>query len=229
LLDNDAFINRNNDLEPPRQDEVSSYSHFTLRASDLRHHQAMRGCLVEYFRTWHPLLPFLDGAYLISAFDNAVALAQLDEALQARDAGFEDRRQGGTGDVSSGSGEATRSKERDGAAFRKDRPAFEGLKEAESLILSAIIKAVVSIGAKGMSSLSAEEKAGLPLLLSTTQVTMLGHFIVGASENSSVSDLFAIQALLGIELYLYVTRSMRPAMHLSGVIVSTYNELLRVG
>lgn len=186
-------MNRNNDVEP-RKDEVSSYTHFTLRASDLKQHEKIRQCLETYFRLWHPLFPFLDGAYVISSFDNAVALAQLDEAVSVSFA------------------------ESSTAPFaRANRPAFDGLKEEEGLILSAIIKSIISIGAMGMSE---EEKMGLPLLFSTTQVTMLGHFIVGASENSSVSDLLAIQALLGIELYLYLSRLMRPAMHLSGVLAS---------
>lgn len=191
-------MNRNNDLEP-RKDEVSSYSHFTLRASDLKPHTKIRQCIENYFRLWHPLFPFLDGAYVIDSFDNAVALAQLDEAVSMSFA-----------PETSTAPQA-----------RANRPAFDGLKEEEGLILSAIIKAVVSIGAMGLSQ---EEKLGLPLLFSTTQVTMLGHFIVGASENSSVSDLLAIQALLGIELYLYLSRLMRPAMHLSGVLASELTD-----
>lgn len=192
----EVYVNRNNDIEP-RKDEVSHYSQFTLQASDLKHHEKIRQALKQYFATWHPLFPFLDGTYLISSFDSAVALAQMNEAINASLA------------TSSESGNAPPS--------LQNRQAFDGLKEEEDLVMSAIFKAVISIGAM---TLSPEERAGLPVWFSTTQVTMIGHFIVGAIENSSVSDLLAIQALLGIELYLYVSRLMRPAMHLSGVISS---------
>lgn len=189
------YVNRNNDIEP-RKDEVSHYSQFTLQATDLKQHERIRQALKQYFAVWHPLFPFLDGAYLISSFDSAVALAQMNEAI--------------TASLASSSTAPP-------PPPLRQRQAFDGLKEEEDLVMSAIFKAVISIGAMDMS---VEEKAGLPVWFSTTQVTMIGHFIVGAIENSSVSDLLAIQALLGIELYLYLSRLMRPAMHLSGVISS---------
>jgi hypothetical protein len=35
-----------------------------------------------------------------------------------------------------------------------------------------------------------------------------------------VNDLFALQSLLAIQLYLYASRALRPAMHMSGTLVS---------
>lgn len=95
-------------------------------------------------------------------------------------------------------------------------PAFS-LPPAESLALTAIFKVVVAIG----DTDSAIATAGFPLVSSTSQATMLGHLVLSACQGGSLNDLFAIQALLGLMLYMYLSRRLRPAMHLSGTVTST--------
>lgn len=168
-----AFTSRAAD-EP---DESAIYEHFSLRATDLLA-PGVRGALEAYFETWHPLFPFLDGAYVLSAFESGLGRAVASTA--------------GLGD-----------------------PAFQ-LAPAESLVLSAIFKAIVAIGdADGSVG-----RAGFPRLTSTSQATMLAHLVLGACQGGSVNDLFAIQALVALMLFMYLSRRLRPAMHLSGTVTS---------
>lgn len=144
----------------------------------------MREALESYFETWHPLFPFLDGAYVLSAFEMSV-----NRSLAA-----------------SGGG---------GAAQELVALAFQ-LAPGEGLVLSAIFKAIVAIGDAGGSV----GRAGFPCLTSTSQATMLAHFVLGACQGGSVNDLFAIQALVALMLFMYLSRRLRPAMHLSGTVTS---------
>ncbi|BEJ13085.1 hypothetical protein CspHIS471_0302590 [Cutaneotrichosporon sp. HIS471] len=162
-----AFTSRAAD-EP---DESVVYEHFSLRASDLLA-PGLRASLESYFESWHPLFPFLDGAYVLSAYEAALTAA----------------------------------------TTRPDGPAFP-LSPAESLALTAIFKAIVAIGDDGTAA-----RAGFPRLASTSQATMLGHLVLGACQGGSINDLFAIQALVALMLFMYLSRRLRPAMHLSGTV-----------
>lgn len=171
----EAFIYRTNN-EEPRAAEAHFYAQYLLKTSDLLQEEVLRSRFDAYFAIWHPLFPFLDGAYLLQCFSNALVMAKLGTSSTARQA-------------------------------------FEGLKEEEALVLSAIMMAVFSMGGD-------KDTLGLPLLRGTSHATMLAHLILGACQNSTINDLFAVQGLIAIELYLYSTRTLRPAMHLSGTITS---------
>ena len=146
----------------------------------------LRGRLNEYFTAWHPLFPFLDGAYILQCFNDAVSISN-SVAVQP-----------------------------DGT--RPVRLAFEGRKEGESLVLSAIFMAVFTIG-------GIDYVAGLTLLMGASHATMLAHLILGACQNSSINDLFAIQGLIAIGLFLYTRRILRPAMHLTGTLTSEHGRV----
>ncbi|GMK58087.1 hypothetical protein CspeluHIS016_0501190 [Cutaneotrichosporon spelunceum] len=152
-------------------DESLLYEHLSLRASDLLV-PGLRAALESYFESWHPLFPFLDGAYVLSSYEAAVTAAAA-----------------GTG----------------GQVF----PA----PPAEGLALTAIFKAIVAIGDNGAAA-----RAGFPLLTSTSQATMLSHLVLSACQGGSIDDLFAIQALVALMLFMYISRHLRPAMHLSGTV-----------
>lgn len=137
----------------------------------------MREALEAYFETWHPLFPYLDGAFVLDAYERAVATAV-----------------GGS---------------------NPNALAFQ-IPPAENLVLSAIFKAIVAIGdVDGKVA-----QAGFPGLVSTSQTTMLSHLVLGACQGGSVNDLFAIQALVALMLFMYLSRRLRPAMHLSGTVTS---------
>lgn len=152
---------------------------------------------------WHPLFPFLDGAYLIRCFDDAVNMAQLEAMMSAS--------------VPSGS-----------MAFNSSTSsAFTGLSAQEGVALSAIFLAVCSLG--GLSPYNDGEldevsagsaQAGHPRISSPSHASTLAHLIVGAAQDGKVNDLFALQAILALQVYLYATRALRPAMHLSGILTS---------
>jgi hypothetical protein len=165
-----AFTSRATD-EP---DESVVYEHFSLRAPDLLA-PGLRGALESYFESWHPLFPFLNGAYVLSAYEAGVAAAMA----------------GSNG------------------------PAFP-LSPAESLALTAVFKAIVAIG----DPTGSVGRAGFPRLSSTSQATMLAHLVLGACQGGSINDLFAIQALVALMLFMYLSRRLRPAMHLSGTVTS---------
>lgn len=168
-----AFIHRTN-IDEPRAVEAQFYSHYILRATDLQQEEALRTRLISYFAIWHPLFPFLDGAYILQCFNNAILMAQLDQSGQA----------------------------------------FNGLKQEEALVLSAIMMSVFTMGG--------QTDPLLPLLKGTSHATMVAHLILGAAQNSTINDLFAVQGLIAIQLHLYATRTLRPAMHLSGTITSEF-------
>ncbi|CAK9783651.1 hypothetical protein CC85DRAFT_84994 [Cutaneotrichosporon oleaginosum] len=163
-----AFTSRAAD-EP---DETDIYQHFSLRASDLLA-TGLRAALENYFEAWHPLFPFLDGAYILSAFESGVLSAM------------------------------------EGS----ESPVFSR-SHAESLALTAVFKSIVAIG----DTDGAVTRAGFPRLSSTSQATMLAHLVLGACQGGSISDLLAIQALVALMLFMYLTRRLRPAMHLSGTV-----------
>nr|XP_019008172.1 uncharacterized protein I206_06727 [Kwoniella pini CBS 10737]OCF46953.1 hypothetical protein I206_06727 [Kwoniella pini CBS 10737] len=192
----DAFIHRNND--EPRSDETALYSIYLLRSRDLLDEPALRLRLNRYFALWHPLFPFLDGPYLLQCFNNSLTLAKTHHTV--------DTAQG----PNTGSAET-------GNVF-----AFEGLTPEQSLALTTILLVIFSIGGLGLET--PEDVSKLPAIHSTSQATMLGHLVIGACQNSRINDLFGIQALLAIELFFYLTRKYRPAMHLSGVITKLAYE-----
>lgn len=191
----EAFIYRNH-YEEPRATEAQYYNQYSLKVTDLLASDRLRTRLNSYFTLWHPLFPFLDGAYLLQCFSNAVSLAT--QNTTATNAGMQGQ---GMGTGSGG-----------------DRCAFEGLKAEEALVLSAIMMAVFTIGVED----GRINDAGLPLYRGASHATMVAHLIVGACQNSKINDLFAIQGLIAIELYLYTTRTLRPAMHLSGTVSSEW-------
>lgn len=185
----EAFIARNN--EAPRHDDLF-YDPFILKARDLRDAPAIRTALTRYFSTWHPLFPFLDGAYIIECFENAVQGAGIGLGM--------------AGDV--------------GPGVDPNAPAFPGLTVEEGMVLTAIFMALLAIADLDAPPTSNADSY-LPRLQSSTQANLLANLVFTAVQNSAVNDLFAIQALIAIMLYFYVSRTLRPAMHLSGTVSST--------
>lgn len=179
------------------------YWQYLLKTSDLRHDAALRSRITKYFETWHPLFPFLDGAYLIRCFDDAVNMAQLEAMMSSS--------------VPSGS-----------MAFNSSASsAFTGLSAQEGLALSAIFLAVCSLGGLSLSDTGngavgvfGGDSATCPRITSPSHASTLAHLVVGATQDGKVNDLFALQAVLALQLYLYATRALRPAMHLSGILTS---------
>ncbi|WWC86578.1 uncharacterized protein L201_001455 [Kwoniella dendrophila CBS 6074] len=211
----EAFIHRNND--EPRSDETALYDIYLLKSKDLLEEESLRLRLNRYFAIWHPLFPFLDGAYLLQCFNNSLQLAKIQFAHSNQNAQE-------TSDTIIGSGSDSRSIQ------YSQLSAFEGLTPEQSLGLTTIFLVIFTIGGIGLDeqnnsnlgSNAADPK--IPTIHSTSQATMLGHLVVGACQNSRINDLFGIQALLALELLFYVTRTYRPAMHLSGVITKLAYE-----
>ncbi|OCF76399.1 hypothetical protein I204_02094 [Kwoniella mangroviensis CBS 8886] len=197
----DAFIHRNND--EPRSDETALYDIYLLRSKDMLEEDLLRTRLNRYFAIWHPLFPFLDGAYLLQCFNNSLKLAEIHKMVQSNDPDKRD----------------------DGLTFDQIS-AFEGLTPEQSLALTTIFLVIFTIGGLGIDETGSnvDSASKIPTIHSTSQATMLGHLVVGACQNSRIPDLFGIQALLAIELLLYVRRTYRPAMHLSGVITKLAYE-----
>jgi hypothetical protein len=103
------------------------------------------------------------------------------------------------------------------------RPAFLGLSSEEGLLLSATFLSIFALG--GLDDASASDNllpcASLsPRLQSPSHATKLAHQIIEIIQTAKVNDLFALQALLAIQLYLYASRALRPAMHMSGTLIS---------
>lgn len=99
--------------------------------------------------------------------------------------------------------------------------AFPDLKIEEAMLLSAIFLAIFAIADMGGDD-QLSHRPELPRLQSSTQATLLSSLIVGACQNGAVSDTLAIQALVAIMLYFYLSRTLRPAMHLSGIVASGF-------
>jgi hypothetical protein len=103
------------------------------------------------------------------------------------------------------------------------QPAFSGLSSGEGLILSATFLSIFALG--GLDDASASDNllpsdAVTPRLRSASHATKLSHQIVEIIQTAKVNDLFALQSLLAIQLYLYASRALRPAMHMSGTLIS---------
>lgn len=186
-----AFISRHDELDSGADDP--RHIQHTLTNIDLLQHEALRSRITRYFAIWHPLFPFLDGAYVIRCFDDAVSMAQLEAMVTASGPG-------GAG-LLAGTGSS----------------AFAGLSAQEGLVLSAIFLVVITLGDLDCGD---GRSQGLPHLTSPAHANTLAHLVVGATQAGKVNDLFALQALLGVQLYLYATRALRPAMHLSGLLTS---------
>ncbi|WWD08208.1 hypothetical protein V865_006319 [Kwoniella europaea PYCC6329] len=197
----DAFIHRNHD--EPRSDETALYEIYLLRSKDMLEEELLRTRLNRYFALWHPLFPFLDGAYLLQCFNNSVKLAEIHKMVQSSDPDS-----------------------RDNGITYDQISAFEGLTPEQSLALTTIFLAIFTIGGLGLDETESNVNSAskIPTIHSTSQATMLGHLVVGACQNSRINDLFGIQALLAMELLFYVKRTYRPAMHLSGVITKLAYE-----
>lgn len=186
-----------------RQDQVEDkgYSPYILHVDQLVRSDEARAAITNYFSTWHPLFPFLDGGYIISQFDDAVSLANMSLPIPAL----------------SDSPDGT-------MPVPQPRPAFGGMAEEEALVLTAVFSSIISIGQLEMDIDTAMGRTdpvhSLPVFKSARQATMLAHLVVEASESGGVDDVLAVQALAAIELWLYLSRSLRPAMHLSGTIGS---------
>jgi hypothetical protein len=191
-----AFIARNTG----RSSEVTPrfFEGEILKASDLRSSAKLRDCITRYFARWHPLFPFLDGAYLIQCFDNAVNLATADSRHYVN-------------------------QDKQSDTLPSTQVAFRGLSPEEGLILSATFLAIFALG--GLDEASASDNllpiaSHHPHLRSASHATKLAHQIIEIIQTSKVNDLFALQSLLAIQLYLYASRALRPAMHMSGTLVS---------
>ena len=194
-----AFITRNTGR--PLEESAHTFDHHLLKVSDFRSEPALRAFITGYFGRWHPLFPFLDGAYLIQCFDGAVDLSSR-EAIQS---GY---------DVQYSS---------------NSKMAFQGLSLEEGLILSATFISIFSLG--GLDSTSASDNLlpttnDYPRFRSASHATRLAHQIVEIIQTAKVNDLFALQSLLAIQLYLYASRSLRPAMHMSGTLISKSHSVL---
>ena len=110
------------------------------------------------------------------------------------------------------------------------RPAFRGLSSEEGLILSATFLSIFALG--GLDDASASDNllpsASLsPRLRSASHATKLAHQIIEIIQTAKVNDLFALQALLAIQLYLYASRALRSAMHMSGTLISRFDGAMR--
>lgn len=106
--------------------------------------------------------------------------------------------------------------------------AFSGLSAQEGLALSTIFLAVCSLGGLSLDEEVVSNDApavginGYPRIASPSHASTLAHLVVGAAQDGKVNDLFALQAILALQLYLYATRALRPAMHLSGILTREY-------
>lgn len=103
------------------------------------------------------------------------------------------------------------------------RPAFSGLSSEEGLILSATFLSIFALGRLDNASASDNllPSASLsPRLRSPSHATRLAHQIIEIIQTAKVNDLFALQSLLAIQIYLYASRALRPAMHMSGTLIS---------
>jgi hypothetical protein len=196
-----AFIARNTgkSSDAPAQ----AYEHEILQVADLRAKAELRDCITRYFARWHPLFPFLDGVYLIECFDKAADIARSDEE------------------------ELGNCHDETGIAAR---PAFHGLSPEEGLILSATFLSIFALS--GLDDVSTSDNllpsASLsPRLRSASHATKLAHQIIEIIQTAKVNDLFALQALLAIQLYLYASRALRPAMHMSGTLISKIHGAMR--
>jgi hypothetical protein len=192
-----AFISRNTGR--PFEESAQIYGQDLLKVSDLRSEPALRAFITGYFGRWHPLFPFLDGAYLIQCFDAAVDLA----AQEAGETGYEAHH--GL-ELSSNS-----------------KMAFQGLSPEEGLILSATFISIFSLGRLDNATASDNllpTTSTYSRFRSASHATRLAHQIVEIIQTAKVNDLFALQSLLAIQLYLYASRSLRPAMHMSGTLIS---------
>lgn len=103
------------------------------------------------------------------------------------------------------------------------QPAFSGLSPEEGLILSATFLSIFALG--GLDNVLTSEQPlpsdrTYPRLQSASHATKLAHQIVEIIQTAKVNDLFALQSLLAIQLYLYTSRALRPAMHMSGTLIS---------
>jgi hypothetical protein len=194
----DAFVHRNNE-DIARPEPVEAHRPYLLVALDFLRDDILRRYLNAYFSVWHPLFPFLDGAYLIQCFDNAASIAQLSEMV-----------------ASSLPGSSSASHP------HMSSPAFEGLTSDQALVLSAIFKSIFSISSIDVSDDTPESEGSrrLPTFESSEQAMMYTHLIVSACQSSRLTEMFALQGLLAIQLYLYSRRKLRPAMHLSGISTS---------
>lgn len=194
-----AFIARNTGKSS--DSTVQSYEHEILKVGDLRKPQ-LRDCITQYFARWHPLFPFLDGTYLIRCFDEAADVARCD------------------GDILGNCHDETRI-----AA----RPAFSGLSPEEGLILSAIFLSIFALGS--LDDVRASDNllpstSLPPRLRSASHATRLAHQIIEIVQTAKVNDIFALQSLLAIQLYLYATRVLRPAMLMSGTLISKLKSVV---
>jgi len=188
-----AFITRNTGR--PFEESAHTFDHHLLKVSDFRSEPALRAFITGYFGRWHPLFPFLDGAYLIQCFDGAIELS----SREAIESGY---------DVQHSS---------------NSKMAFQGLSLEEGLMLSATFISIFSLG--GLDSTSTSDNLlpttnDYPRFRSASHATRLAHQIVEIIQTAKVNDLFALQSLLAIQLYLYASRSLRPAMHMSGTLIS---------
>lgn len=204
-----AFISRHNEQSADGSDSLG-YWQYSLKTADLRQDETLRACITKYFEIWHPLFPFLDGAYLIRCFDDAVNMAQLEAMMSAS--------------VPTGS-----------MAFNNSAAsAFTGLSSHEALVLSAVFLAVWSLGGlelektRGPGPETGMPEHGtpqFPRITSPSHASTLAHLVLGAAQEGKVNDMFALQAILALQLFLYATRALRPAMHLSGILTSTFSHL----
>lgn len=196
-----AFIARN--IGRTLTGTETSLADDVLRVSDLLSASELRVCITRYFARWHPLFPFLDGAHLIQCFDNAVNMAKVDRELQGMDS--------------------------DGTAA-ESQPAFSGLSSEDALILSATFLSIFALGSLDNSSTSDNllPNTCLPRRLrSASHATKLAHQIIEIMQTARVNDLFGLQSLLAIQLYLYASRALRPAMHMSGILTSRNSWMFR--
>jgi len=133
----------------------------------------------------------------------------------------------------------------DALPMTERRTAFPGMKDEEALVLSTIYRSITSIGHMDTEPRSrttspadrSQTRAaiptartdtgpgteGLPIFRSVKEARMMAHLVVEVSEEGGVDDLLAIHALVGIELWFYLSRNLRPAMHLSGIVGSEFS------
>lgn len=76
----EAFISQLEGL-PPAREEQPSYTPYLLTAGDFSDEAELRSRFNTYFANWHPLFPFLDGAYLQGIFKRCAGNARAGVAV----------------------------------------------------------------------------------------------------------------------------------------------------
>lgn len=90
---------------------------------------------------------------------------------------------------------------------------LDGVREEEALVLTAVFRAIFTIGGKIRST-------NTPGFENASDATALAHVVVDACDSLRIDHVSAIQAIFAIALSLFFTRRLRQASHLVGIVLS---------